>query len=289
MDRRNMIWPTTGPGERLATLLRDAATAGTNGLSGQGDTIIVNYLEWVGSQVRMLQGVLTPHDLDRLLTTPRYWATLDNPIPTSTIVSAVMDEVQHRVRLLRAAADAVDGEVRAWRPQGKHTDFVVPDTNFWVNVRDDLGTLDWHRLLEGADGRSYPSGEEIRIVVPMLVIDELDGLSHKGDKRDKVSGVNKYLYGLLGDDPGITQTVRPGTGGHGDVTMQLLFEPLGHTRLPNSDDELVERVVVLRDFMALAARRVFFLTYDGGAAFRSTNAGLMTRHVATRPRRPNGG
>jgi rRNA-processing protein FCF1 len=174
-------------------------------------------------------------------------------------------------------------------PHGKNTDFVVPDTNFWVNVHESLGSLDWHRLLEQAKGRSDPSGEDIRIVVPLLVIDELDGLGHKSDKRAKVSGVNKYLYSLLGDDPGVMQEVQSASGGHGDVTMQLLFEPLGHIRLANSDDELVERVVVLRDFVGLAAQRVFFLTYDGGAALRSTNAGLMTRHVAPPPRGQNGG
>lgn len=283
MDRRNMIWPLTGTGARLSTLLQDAATAGTNGLSGRGDQVIVNYLEWVTNQIRMLQGVLAPHDIDRLLTTPRYWATLENSLPTSTIVSTIMEELRHRVRLLNAAAEAVADEVNAWRPRsGNFTNVVAPDTNFWINCREPLGSLDWHGLLEQNPGPSYPStGDEIRIVVPLLVIDELDGLSHRADKRAKVSGVTKYLYGFLGDQPGVTQDVRPKAAGRGEVTMQLLFDPLGHTRLPNSDDELVERVVMLQDFLGHPAQQVFFVTHDSGAAFRATNMGLMTRHLAT--------
>jgi len=278
-----MIWPAVGTGERLAALLRDAAMSGENCTNGRGDEVIVNYLEWVGSQVRMLQSVLPPHDLDRLLTSPRYWAVLDNPVPTSTIVASVIEEVQFRVRLLSAAAEAVSSEVQAWRPRsGKFTNLVVPDTNFWMNVDQPLSTFDWQDLLESSPGPSFPSsGDEIRVVIPLLVIDELDHLGHRSDKRAKVNGVSKYLYGLLGDQPGVTQFIRQRSAGHGELTMQLLFEPLGHVRLSNNDDELVERAAVLRDFLGHPAQQVFFVTHDAGAAFRATNRGLMTRHLAT--------
>lgn len=285
MDRQHMVWPVTGSGAQLATRLRDAATAGGNRLSGTGDEVIVGYLEWVSHQVRSLQGLVGPGDLDRLLTSRRYWATLDNPIATSTTVQSVLTEIEHRIARMRSVADAVDAEVTRWHPSTKNTDFVVADTNVWLNIDGSLSAVDWRGLVDDNEGDSYSSGEELRIVLPMLVVDELDNLGHRGDLRPKVNGVTRYLYGLLGSDPTTAGVVRAKRDGTADVTIRLLFDPVGHERLANSDDELIDRTVVLRAFLGIPSARMFFLTHDAGAAFRATNAGLMTRLLKTPARK----
>lgn len=126
--------------------------------------------------------------------------------------------------------------------------------------------------------------EELRIVVPLLVIDELDDKSHRRETRPKVTGATKFLYSLLADRPGEPRQLCAGTNQRGTVNAQLLFDPLRHVRLPNNDDELVERLIVLRDFIGHPARQMFLLTYDGGAAFRGGAAGLMHRHAQTPPK-----
>lgn len=284
MDRQNMLWPTTGTGEDLARLLRDAANAGSNAMSG---TVVENYLKWAGEQVRMLQGVLTPRDLGRLITTPRYWATVANPTPTAYVNNSALDELQHRVRLLEATAHAVEQEVAAWRPRnGAYTSLFVPDTNWWVEVDDNLNTLDWHNVLRSNPGPSAPSlCDEVRVIVPLLVIDELDGLTHRhGALRDKVANVTKYLYHLLGNHPGYLHELRAEADGRGEVNIQLLLEPLSHGRLTNSDDELVNQVITLREFIGHPDRQTYFVTHDAGAAFRASNAGLMVRHLPLKKR-----
>lgn len=57
-----------------------------------------------------------------------------------------------------------------------------------------------------------------------------------------------------------------------DVTMELLFDPPGHVRLPIDDDEIVDRALAVEP---LAGRKVKFLTYDTGQSTRARNAGLQ--------------
>jgi hypothetical protein len=57
----------------------------------------------------------------------------------------------------------------------------------------------------------------------------------------------------------------------GEVTVELLFDPPGHARLPNADDEIVDRAVVAQ---ALAGAPVTLVTYDTGQSTRGWAAKL---------------
>ena len=275
----HVIWPTSGTGADLAEALASAATDGTNRLSGTASDIVNGYLTWVSNQVRMLQARLTADDLDRLLTSPRYWATLANPLAVPSTVSAVIEEVQYRARLMNEAVTELTQATEAWRPvDGLYTNLVVVDTNFWIEQVNSFDKTDWHEVVNSADGPSAPAmQDELRLVVPMVVIDELDALTHKSNLRPKVTGATRWLYRHLGNAPARPAMLTAATDTRGVVTAQLVFEPHAHTRLPNNDDEIVETAVRLRDLLGHPAKQVFFLTYDAGAAFRAKHAGLMPR------------
>lgn len=275
----HVIWPTGGTGSDLADALATAAADGTNRLSGTAGDIVNGYLTWVANQVRMLRMRLTAADLDRLLTSPRYWATLANPLAVTSTVSAVMDEVQYRARLMNEAVTELTQATEAWRPlDGSYTNLVVVDTNFWVEQVNSFDNTDWHEVVNNAEGPSAPAmQDELRLVVPMLVIDELDSLAHKSNLRPKVTGATRWLYKHLGNAPARPALLTAATETRGAVTAQLVFEPHAHTRLPNNDDEIVETAVRLRDFLGHPREKVFFVTYDAGAAFRAGQAGLMPR------------
>ena len=146
----------SGTGADLAQILGDAAMDGTNRLSGSPAEIVENYLAWVPTQVRMLQGRVTTSDLDRLLTSARYWATLANPIPVPSSVFAVTEEVQYRARLMNEAANALTEAAGAWRPvDGRFTNLVLVDTNCWVEQENSFDSVDWHELVNGAEGLSH--------------------------------------------------------------------------------------------------------------------------------------
>lgn len=286
---RNLIWPLFGTGADLARLLKDAANDGANRLHGSPAELIDGYLTWVADQTRMLQGRLSPSDLDRLLTSPRYWATFASPTPTPSTVSAIREEMQFRMGLMTEAAKAVDEASQWWRPTDGHfASLVVVDTNFWVECSDSFGSIDWHELIASADGPSSPSlQDELRLVVPMVVVDELDGLAHKGQERHRVTGATSWLYKTLGAAPSRPGLLTAATNERGAVTAQLVFEPHAHRRMPNNDDEIVETACRLREFLGHPENQVYFLTYDAGAAFRARNRGLMPRHLRRKTSAPS--
>lgn len=279
MNRGNFLWPASGTGDELASLLDEAANQASNACSGSAAEIVENYLGWGSSQTRMLRGRLSTADLSRLITTPRYWATVGSPGPVGPTLHAVSEELTHQARVLREVAMAVRAAAEAWRAKdGQYLSLVLVDTNFWIEHDGSFAAINWHDLIASSEGPSSPSlGDELRLVVPILVVDELDGLTHKSQLRQKAVGVTRYLYGLLGKNSSAPVTIAEEGGGRGAVTMQLLFDPYGHSRLPISDDELIERTIALRDFLGIPARQTFFLTYDTGAAFRAQHAGLMPR------------
>src|SRR3546814_15014897 len=93
----------------------------------------------------MLQGMLSPSDLDRLITTPRYWATQADRTSVLTTVNVITDELQHRRRVLAATADAVAAQAKAWSPHDRHfTNYVLIDPNFLMaKPSSDLHALAW--------------------------------------------------------------------------------------------------------------------------------------------------
>lgn len=270
----HLIWRTSGTGGDLTEALAAAATAGTNRLSGTPGDIISGYLTWVSDQVRMLQARLTADDLDRLLTSPRYWATLTNPLAVPSRVSAVLEEIQHRARPMNAAVAGLTEASEAWRPvDGAFTNLVVVDTNFWVEHENSFDATDWHEVVNSAEGPSAPAmQDELRLVIPMVVVDELDALTHRGQLRAKVIGATRWLYRHIGSDPGGPATLSAATESRGVVTVQLVFESHAHVRL--------------RTTMTRSLKPPFgFVTFSGTRRSRSSSSPTMLEPPSVRGRR----
>ena len=69
-----------------------------------------------------------------------------------------------------------------------------------------------------------------------------------------------------------------GSGGlpRGEVTMELVFDPPGHVRLPINDDEIIDRALAIQ---RAAGRDVTLLTYDTSQSTRARTAGLPVRKL----------
>lgn len=63
----------------------------------------------------------------------------------------------------------------------------------------------------------------------------------------------------------------------GEITIELLFDPPGHIRLPINDDETIDRSVAIRP---LADREITLLTYDTGQSMRARQAGLRVQKLS---------
>lgn len=285
MDRRLMVWPAAGKGDDLANALQEVADRSTT-VSGGMREMIENYLAWVGFGVETLQWRLEPEALDRLLTGPRYWSIAGNPEPTAATVEAVSVETRHRKRLLEDTAEELRKAFSRLNPMNAFASLVLVDANVWIDQDTSLDRVPWFRLVNDTAGRSRaPEQDELRLVVPILLIDELDAVGHRnGADRHKAVNVARWLHQHVGDRNGHAALVATAPNS-GEVKVQVVMDPLRHVRLPNNDDELLDRLVAVRDFIGHSAQNCFFLTQDVNAALRAENFGINSRLLPKPERR----
>ena len=121
------------------------------------------------------------------------------------------------------------------------------------------------------------------VIVPVIILDELDGLKLRGGDAPRRWRAS-YTLGVLEDvfpdrirgrvlrQPAADQT-------RGAVFVDILFDPPRHERLPINDDEITDRALAAQ---GLAGARITLLTFDTSQAARARNAGLTVNKL-TKP------
>lgn len=154
---------------------------------------------------------------------------------------------------------------------------VVPDTSALIHGPK---LWEWDAAAE-LGWRDNP----VQIVLPMLVLDELDELKehNKEHTRYRARQTLKWLGDKLGSSRSLL--IRRGFSTNdenvpevrGDVYLDVLFDEPGHVRLPIADDEIVDRAAAVA---SLAGRDVTLVTNDVSQAYRAYVAGLDVSTVA---------
>lgn len=237
------------------------------------------YVEWTSSAVRMLGNQISGSDLNRLVLTERYRLLLGGAVGTltgteiqvqRTVNGLVSLELDERVADFDAAIQGLRTQITRW---SGNEHYVMPDTSFYIHHQDKLENLDIGALM------GDPHADFV-VLVPMVIVDELDRLKETKDKQARWrSGYTVAVLDRLFERGVPRALLRKGETGPvakvaplGDVWIELLFEPPGHVRLPNSDDEIIDRTLAVEP---LANRKVTLLTYDTGQSMRARNAGLQ--------------
>lgn len=238
---------------------------------------LMAYLEWTSSAVRMLSGQISKSDLDHLVLTDRYRLLLSGAVgmtstelPVQRVLNGLISlELDARVTDFDAAVQTLRNQIGRW---SGYSCYVMPDTSFYIHHRAKLEEIDLVALT-GAQHTDFV------VLVPMVVVDELDRLKESKDRqtRWRAGYTLAVLDRLFADGVGRAQLQKggqvPGPDGPtpGAVWLELLFDPPGHVRLPNSDDEIIDRALSVEP---LTDRPVTLLTYDTGQSMRARNAGL---------------
>ena len=214
------------------------------------------YLAWVETAEVQLRSLFAAPDVWRKLYTDRYWhlreLTSDTPRPYPLVDMEARWQV---TRLERLAERLRQAQQFLELPAGSVA--VVPDTNVFAHYRR-FDEIRWPELA---------GAKQVRLVVPLLVLDELDKLSYKSRSGgERAAGALRALAWLRGDSlPEAPVHVREGT------TLQFLVDPPGHQRRANSDDELLTRV---EDLVAVVGEEVRVATGDYGMHVRARARGL---------------
>jgi hypothetical protein len=245
---------------------------------------LLSYLEWSTLTVQSLRYQISTADIDRLILTPRHAALLAGVSDLAhasqqRLVNGLIDlELTDRVEALDEAAKTLKETITRWSWPGA---FVVADSSFYIQHHTMLAEADLHEAL------SFPTGDDIRLLFPIVVIDELDRLKEAGKQRPRWRA--GHTLGVL---DGILSTTGIGTLRRrqlpelpanpsgpviGEITAEVVFDQPGHTRLPNPDDEIIDRALAVK---SLAGRDVHLLTYDTGQATRGRLAGLAVHKLS---------
>jgi hypothetical protein len=270
--------------DNIRQVLNGVHTAAKN-LPGSSDSAfggLLKYLQWATESARMLRSQISAKDLDSLIFTPRYQTLLGScgTLASSDqqfLVRGLVDlEVNERIEALEEAIDDFEKQIRRW--QG-HELLVVADSSFYCHNPECLRDADLHQILGVA------SDKPIRLLFPIAVVDELDGLKEAGKQQARWRA--PHTLGLLdevlrGDTFGVWRPEVADSGPRdvrGRIAMEIVLDRPGHVRLPIADDEIIDRTVAIQ---ALAGRPVRLLTCDTGQHTRGCAAGLEVTKVATK-------
>jgi rRNA-processing protein FCF1 len=240
---------------------------------------LLSYLEWTSNTVRMLGNQVSNADLAYLVLTKRYELLLSGAgtltgteMEVQRVVNGLVSlELDQRVEAFEEAVKALQAQIARWSLNGE---FVMPDTTVYIEHEQKLEASDFGPLID-------MWGSPIRVLVPMVVVDELDRLKESKDKhvRWRAGYTLAVLDRLFSKSTNPAQlhaagALPPAPDGRmrGEVKVELLFDPRGHIRLPTNDDEIIDRALAIEP---LADRKVTLLTYDTGQSTRARNAGLQ--------------
>ncbi|MCX4506724.1 PIN domain-containing protein [Streptomyces anulatus] len=257
------------PGARLEKVYRQLQSAHAKiqdlaGNHGSAEGYLLEYLRWATEEARELGSQVRARDVEALFFTPVYWALLNgagrmNGRLAHEVSNHLIDqEIRQRLADLERAIASVRDAIRRWTHD---VSTLVLDTSFFIEHEERLEDADLSTLAD------FPG--RVRLAVPMVVVDELDRL-----KESRVSTHARWRarYGLAVLDRLLTGPTKLGF-----TEVEVLPDPPGHVRLPDEDDEIVDRTLALR---TVAAGPVTLVTYDTGMALRAKMADVPCRKLS---------
>jgi hypothetical protein len=263
-----MLELAPGTHVQVRAALVEAARATNDVIGAMTATDIVNaYFLWAANQVRALRHAISHADLDRLITTHRYWAMyggsgMDLGAAGST---TIQDEMLARMAALEGEIVALDRDLATWG-NGRAL-AVIPDTSVFVEHGGAFPELPWHEML------NQRSNVPIHVVVTMAVVRELDGKKLSRDNSSQGvsvrNGVQAALRRIEELFPWNEQQQRFDEDLR-RVDTTLLTDDLGHIPLPDPDGEMIRRGLAVMPYSGSAT----LVTYDLSQTFRARAAGL---------------
>jgi uncharacterized protein YqcC (DUF446 family) len=217
--------------------------------------------------------------VNRLVTTPRYWALLaPGFLDPLTLSQMVQWELAARMSDLLQEESALKRELGLWTNQpglgpggAKHA--IVLDTNVLLAHANHLDQVDWARRADHRDG-------DIALVVPSMVVDELDDLKMSDNRmkinndffqtRDLARRALRELDQLFCDGFRIATIGELGAGRRLHAILQV--DELNTARLSRADSEILRQAQNTEAF----ARSVTVASYDHNILFTARNLRLRT-------------
>jgi hypothetical protein len=242
----------------LIAAIRNVAGAG----GGSFGKMWNDYLTWVEAAETHLSNLFRSRGVWQELHNDRYWHIrgMRTGAPTRP-EAAIRSEADWQTRRLQEIVDEFIRIERDFASVHARGMAVVPDTSFFMNYKRFFDEIDWSKEL---------GASSVRLVIPLLVIDELDDLSfRRKDSSERARKVIRALRRLRGNrPPGEPVPMRR------NVELQVMVDRPGHRRRSNNDDEILARVEYLAAY--IGPERVRVLAMDYGMQLRASSRDLQS-------------
>jgi rRNA-processing protein FCF1 len=246
--------------EHAITRLQELTHAAYSVLSGAADVppleLRRSFLRWVSEAEGFFRSSFASVEPSIGFDSPRLVALQGGRIASDQIYVVLQAEGARLITQLEAAIAALTSPFPA-STLGHDRTIVVLDTNTLLQYRNPDQTS-W-QVLTGAP--------EVLLVVPLVVLDELDDKRNAKDTslarraRNIASTIEQWTASARADSP--TELAE-------GVAILVLSEESGHRRLPNNDDEIIAVARSLAD----RGETVLVATADGGMRTRARARGV---------------
>lgn len=212
------------------------------------------YLDWVDGADGQLRSVFADHEAADALVSRAYWE-----------IQRLSDATPGAWQVLRREIRSQAGRLRAMQHQ-------LAELHEFVERPGDLVVLDTSALIQGEwfEHYDWPAeldvGPVVRLVVPIVVIEELDDLKDR-ERRPRVRDRSRRLLRRF-RELGVPQGPAPIRD---DVTIEIFVDDDWHRRLSNNDGEIIEQAKLLE---ALTGRPARLVCIDAAMEVRGCRRGL---------------
>lgn len=259
--------PGTKIDQVVDTLTRQAAEAG-NGQSfsaGNSTTDQLNhYFRWAEAAEPQLANVLALPDARALVRTETYWVLRTASPDTVRLTTLINDEYQARQKALEQLAAELRKQCKRWADGA--APLVVPDTNMFLDKDESIEQVDW----------AVPVGSsiDVRVVVPLVVIHELDRLKRQGNSTTArlAQTAIRWLATILPTESGRSE--RLSTGEHGATFEAYVHD--GPARPGDADGVILD---VCRRLPTIANLPLTLVTKDLGMSLRAGAAAVKVVYL----------
>jgi hypothetical protein len=245
-------------GERACDILRDLANEAGNARSG---TMFERYVAWTENAERMLGNVVEAEATADLVHTARYWALRTISPETHRLAALVDAELDSRQQAFTRAEGDLRAQRQRWR--SKAATLVVVDTNIFLQQDRPIQDVDWLTVADSRPG--------VRLVVPLVVVYELDRLKRQGNSTTAKMAREaiRWLATTLPSNPAGRSDLLSGQH-HRGVTIEVAVQG-GLTRPDDADGVIIGFAQQLK---VISGMFVKLVTRDLGMQLRARSLGV---------------
>ena len=237
------------------------------------------YLGWANDSVRMLEHRVSAADIGRIVLTPGYERLLtaagilsgDDTATKGVLTGLLRREIERQDELLAETIKALEEQILRWPPNRL---YAIADTTFYIEHDRKLEDIDFGELVQA----TWPD-TVITLIVPIIVMDELDGLKNRAPTPHAKwrAAYTLAFFDRIFIKPGAQGILQqPATERRG-IVADIFFDPPRHERLLIADDEIIDRALAAQ---GLTGTTVTLLTFDTSQAARARNAGLAVNKLS---------